>query len=225
MKSPILTTAFALCPLVCSATPTGLNNIPTAEVVPHRTVALQAFSSLGGANQFAANGPGQHSFWLGMKTGWNLRDAHLEWGLDSPIAPGDAGALLFQTKISVNPWKGGSLALGTANVALTDQTRWSDPFTYAVAVHDFGPARLHAGYGLQNQGNSALFGIDRTLKVFGRDINLNADLVQVRNGDAWLPSVGVKYVVSPRIVLETWTNFPDRGAVSFIAKINCVFTF
>ena len=30
------------------ATPTGLNNIPTAETIDHRTVAVQFFSSFGG---------------------------------------------------------------------------------------------------------------------------------------------------------------------------------
>ena len=41
------------------ATPTGLNNIPTAETIDHRTVAVQFFSSFGGSNQFATSGPGK----------------------------------------------------------------------------------------------------------------------------------------------------------------------
>jgi hypothetical protein len=61
--------------------------------------------------------------------------------------------------------------------------------------------------------------------VAGRDLNLNADLVQVRDGDGWLPSVGAKYALSRHVVLESWVNFPDRGAVSFIAKANLIFTF
>lgn len=60
--------AFALA-TSAFATPTGLNNIPTADTIDHRTVAIQAFSSFGpGANQFAANGPDEHSFWMGFKT-------------------------------------------------------------------------------------------------------------------------------------------------------------
>ena len=110
-------------------------------------------------------------------------------------------------------------------MALTDQDRWSEPFTYAMVAHDFGVVRVHGGYGLQQNGNSMLFGVDRTWKVAGRDLNLNADLVQVRDGDAWLPSVGAKYVLSKHVVLESWVNFPDRGAVSFIAKANLIFTF
>ena len=42
-------------------TATGLNNIPTADTVPDRTVAVQAFSSFGhGVNQFSANATGRN---------------------------------------------------------------------------------------------------------------------------------------------------------------------
>ncbi len=207
------------------ATPTGLNNIPTADTVPHRTVAVQAFSSFGGANQFAANGEGQHSFWMGFKTGWEFGPAHLEWGLDSPLGPDLSGPLFFQTKLGFKPWENGALAVGVAGVALSDIERAGDPFTYAMLAHDFGLARFHLGYGVQTNGNSLLVGVDRTWKLLDRDFNLNADLVQVRDQEAWLLSVGAKYGLTKNIVLETWANFPDQGSVSIIAKINFVFTF
>jgi hypothetical protein len=208
------------------ATPTGLNNIPTADVVPHRTVAVQAFSSFGdGANQFAANGAGEHSFWLGFKTGWDLSNLNLEWGLDSPVITGNSGPLLFQTKVNFEPWEGGALALGVANVALTDTDRAGDPFSYAMLAHDFGFIRVHAGYGLQNNGNSVLLGLDRTWKVFDRNFNLNVDLVQAADESIWLPAVGWKYDLSKHIVLEWWSNLPDQGKSSHIAKINFVFQF
>lgn len=207
------------------ATPTGLNNIPTADTVPHRTVAIQAFSSFGGANQFATAGPGQHSFWMGFKTGWEFGPAHLEWGLDSPLGSDKSGPLFFQTKLGFKPWEDGAFAIGVAGVALTDIDRAGDPFTYAMLAHDFHFARFHLGYGLQTNGNSLLVGVDRTWKVFDRDFNLNADLVQTRDQEAWLPSVGAKYGLSKHIVLETWANFPDEGSVSFIAKLNFVFKF
>lgn len=207
------------------ATPTGLNNIPTADTVPHRTVAVQAFSSFGGANQFATAGPGQHSFWLGFKTGWQFGPATLEWGLDSPLGSDMSGPLFFQTKLGFQPWEDGVFALGVAGVALTDIERAGDPFTYAMLAHDFHFVRAHLGYGLQTNGNSFLVGLDRTWKLFDRDFNLNADLVQTRDQRGLLPSVGAKYVLSEHIVLETWANLPDQGSMSFIAKINFVFKF
>lgn len=208
------------------ATPTGINNIPTADVVPHRTVAAQAFSSFGpGANQFAANGPDEHSFWLGFKTGWDFSPLHLEWGLDSPVITGPSGPLFFQTKVNFTPWENGAFALGVAGVALTDTARAGDPFTYAMLAHDFGFIRAHAGYGLQNNGNTVLLGLDRTWKVLDRNFNLNVDLVQAADQSFWLPAVGWKYELSKHIVLEWWSNFPEQGQSSHIAKINFVFTF
>ena len=209
-----------------AATPTGLNNIPTADVVPHRTVAVQAFSSFGpGANQFAANGPDEHSFWLGFKTGWDFSLFQLEWGMDSPVITGPSGPLLFQTKAHFSPWEKGDIALGVAAIALTDIDRGPDPFSYVMLAHDFGFFRAHAGYGLQTQANTWLFGLDRTWKVFDRNFNLNVDLVQAADESFWLPAVGWKYDLSKHIVLEWWSNFPEQGQSSHIAKINFVFTF
>lgn len=206
-------------------TPTGLNNIPTADTVPHRTVAMQYFSSFGGANQFATSGPGKTSDWAGFKTGWDFKPLHVEWGLDSALGTGYSGPLVFQTKARIQPWEDGMVALGVAGVALTDTRRAGDPFTYAMLWHDFHLLRLHAGYGLQTHGDSCLFGVDRTWKVFERSLNLNADVVQSRNQHGIITAVGAKYDLSRHIVLETWANFPDRDRVSVIAKINFVFTF
>jgi hypothetical protein len=116
-------------------------------------------------------------------------------------------------------------AIGIAGIALTDIDRAGDPFSYAMLAHDFGFARLHAGYGYQTNGSSYLFGVDRTWKLFGRNFNLNTDLAQTRDQRGLITAVGAKYDLTKHIVLETWANFPDRDAVSLIAKINFVFTF
>ncbi len=49
------------------AAPSGLNNIPTADTVPHRTVAVQVFDTFGA---------GPHDFWSGFKTGWDFSPIH-----------------------------------------------------------------------------------------------------------------------------------------------------
>ncbi len=198
------------------ATPSGLNNIPTADTVPHRTVAVQAFDTFG---------PGKHDFWMGFKTGWDFSPLHLEWGLDSHLAPDPAGPLYFQTKVGFAPWDGGNIALGIANVGLTETARSGDPFSYAVLTQDLTIARLSIGYGLQTDNNSILIGLDRTWKVFDRNLNLNADLVQQRDQSLWLAAVGFKYDLSKHLVLEGWANLPDEGSASFLAKINYVFKF
>jgi hypothetical protein len=116
-------------------------------------------------------------------------------------------------------------ALGVANLALTDMDRTGDPFSYAMLWHDFHLVRFHAGYGYQTNGSSFLLGVDRTWKVFDRNFNLNADIVQSRDQRGLITAVGAKYDLNKHIVLETWANFPDRDRVSVIAKINFVFTF
>lgn len=224
-KTRLLTLAAFAAATSALGTPTGLNNIPTAETIDHRTVAVQFFSSFGGSNQFATSGPGKTSDWVGFKTGWDFKPLHLEWGLDSVLGTGYSGPLLFQTKARIQPWQDGMFALGIAGVALMDTKRAGDPFTYAMLYHDFHVVRLHAGYGLQTNGNSHLFGVDRTWKLFDRNFNLNADIVQSRNQHGHIAALGAKYFLSKHIVLEAWANFPDRDRVSAIAKINYVFTF
>ncbi|NQW45985.1 MAG: hypothetical protein HQ462_11350 [Deltaproteobacteria bacterium] len=207
------------------ATPTGINNIPTADVVPDRKVAIQSFGSFGqGSNQFAANGAGKSSLWMGFKAGIQATaPVRVEIGIDSPVAPTKAGPLVFQTKANFSPWENGLIALGIANIALTDFDRAGRPFSYGIVAQDFGLLRAHAGYGFQLNSNTALFGVDRNLRVLGRSLNLNIDLVQSADHSYWLPAAGFKFDPTQYIVLESWANFPGRGRSSYIAKINFVF--
>ncbi len=205
-------------PTITQATPSGLNNIPTADIVPHRTVAVQVFDTVGA---------GPHDFWSGFKTGWQFPELglDLEWGLDSHLAPEPAGPLLFQTKVGFEPWKDGAVALGVAGVALTDTARSGDPFSYAILSQNVAFARLHLGYGLQTGGNTVLLGIDRDVTFLERNLNLNADLVQTGDGDGWLPALGLKYALTENVVFESWTNLPDEGSASVMLKLNFVFTY
>ena len=216
MKAPTLA-LYALLTASALGTPSGLNNIPTADTVPHRTVAVQAFDTFSSHSD---------DFWMGFKTGWDLTDKlHLEWGLDSHLSPDPAGPLYFQTKVGFSPWEDGKIALGVAGVGLTNKDRAGDPFTYAVLTQDLHFARLSVGYGLQTNTNTVLLGLDRTFKVFDRNLNLNADLVQTGDQSGWLTALGVKYDLTKHIVIESWVNLPDQGDASVMAKINFVFTF
>lgn len=195
------------------ATPSGLNNIPTADTAAQGDLVVQVFDLFG---------DGPHDLGTGFKTGWDLPWFDLEWGLDSHVAPDPAGPLFFQTKIAFNPWKDGAIALGVAGVALSDLDAAGDPFSYAVLSQDVGFARLHAGYGLQTGGNTVLLGIDRNVDLFASEVNLNADLVQTRDGRGWMPSVGCKFELCRNVVFESWTTFPDEGSVELMLKLNFV---
>ena len=216
MKTQILALYALLAASSAFATPSGLNNIPTGDTVPQGTVAVQVFDTFGS---------GDHDLWTGFKTGVDLSPFKLEFGLDSHLAPSPSGPLYFQTKVGFEPWKDGKIAIGVANVGLTNTGRAGDPFTYAVLTQDLKFARLSVGYGLQNNGNSVLLGLDRTFKVFERNLNLNADLVQTNDESRWLTSVGFKYDLCKHIVLESWLNMPEQGDLSVVVKLNYVFTF
>jgi hypothetical protein len=198
------------------ATPSGLNNIPTADTAPDDAVVIQVYDLFGEE---------PHDFASGFKTGMDLKWVDLEWGLDSHLAPGPAGPLFFQTKVAFSPWEEGKIAVGVAGVALSDTDVAGDPFTYAVLSQNVGFARLHAGYGVQTGGNTVLLGIDKNVEFLGRNLNLNADLVQIRDQDGWMPAVGLKYDLSKNIVFETWTNMPDEGKCEYVLKLNFVIPF
>lgn len=206
----LLLTGFA------HATPSGLNNIPTADTAPSDAVVIQFFDLFG---------EGPHDLATGFKTGWDLPWFDLEWGLDSHVAPDPAGPLFFQTKLAFHPWESGDIAVGVAGVALTDPGVAGDPFTYAMLSQSFGFARLHAGYGIQTGGNTVLLGIDKNVEFLGRNLNLNADLVQIRDQDGWMPAVGLKYDLCKNIVFETWTNLPNEGKCEYMLKLNFVIPF
>jgi len=201
---------------IAHATPSGLNNIPTADTAPNDAVVVQVFDLFG---------EGPHDLGTGFKTGWALPWFDLEYGLDSHVAPDPAGPLFFQTKVAFTPWESGRLAVGVAGVALTDFDIAGDPFTYAVLSQDIGFARLHTGYGVQTDGNTVLLGIDKNIEFLGRNLNLNADLVQTRDQEGWMPAVGLKYDLAKNLVFETWTNMPDEGKCEYMLKLNFVIPF
>jgi len=208
--------------LLCSAlplfaTPSGLNNIPTADTIGEREVAVQAFDSFGKTRQ--------HDLSAGFKTGLDLSPVRIELGLDGNVLPNTSGPGYAQKKAAIQPWDDAKLALGVANLAVSDFSRASDPFSYAVLTQDLNIFRASAGYGIQTRNNTGLLGIDRSRKINDRDFNLNADLIQTNDQTKWLPSVGAKYELSKAIILERWCNFTESGPPSFLAKLNYFFKF
>ena len=221
---PVL--SFIALPLAALASPSGLNNIPTADTAPDLVPVIQAYTT------FGENRKPDHT--AGMKIGfgpwdkaaWNSR---FEAGIDSHFAPDSAGPAVFQVKYAVKPWEEGpDLSIGSANLAVnsTDRARAGQPFSYGVLTHDFKQFRLHAGYGFQHRGNTALLGIDKTFKVLERDLMLRGDAVQIQNERQWQPSVGFLYAINSWLVWESWGSFPiETGRPSFTLKLNFVLDF
>ncbi len=223
-RSTLVSTLCLLAlPLSALASPSGLNNIPTADTAPDLVPVIQAYTT------FGADRKPDHT--AGMKIGFGPWDkaafsSRFEAGMDGHYAPGSAGPAVFSLKYAVQPWEAGpSLGLGSANIAVdsADRARAGQPFSYAVLSQDFKFLRAHAGYGVQHQGNAAFLGVDKTFKVFDRDLMLRSDATQIQDQRQWLASVGLLYAINSWLVWESWASFPvDTGKPSITLKLNFV---
>lgn len=211
-------------PLAHAAT-SGLNNIPTADTAPHRTLVIQEFSFVG-----ARRRPDHVAgFKFGVDPWENVSWRHrFEFGVDGHFSPGDAGPAVFQFKYATQPgrrWP--AFSVGVANLAATssDRARAGQPLSYAILSQDFKIARLHGGYALQaRNNNTALLGIDKTVKLFRRDLMLRADAVQIDQRTNWAASAGGVYSVNNYFAIEAWMTQPTHGRPpSFTFKFDFVF--
>lgn len=206
------------------ATPSGLDNIPTADTPPDKVVVLQAWDTFGDK--------AVHDFNLGMKfgvrpwgsDGWAPR---FEGGLDSSIFPGASGPIAFQGKVAVHPWEQlPTFCIGSANLELSsaDRDKAGEPFNYLVLTEDLNVFRLHAGYAVQTKNNAGFFGIDKSIKIMNHDVDLCADAIQTNDQHYWLASVGTKVELTHNLMFEGWTSIPvDHGTVSFLLKLDWIF--
>ena len=245
LSALLLTTTAAL------ATPSGLNNIPTADTTPQGTFVLQAFSTTGG--------DADTDFNIGFKTGVDiLKIVKFELGADSHLLPDKGGPVVVNGKLAVPFGKGlPTFAIGAANIAFNEHQRQraGDVFGYAVLSQDFGCFRAHAGCGYQDTDALPFFGLDKTFRSSkprvvsdGKSVRLagghgagsgdpnaaletrdlftiRADAIELPSHD-WLYSAGVLIPVCKYFVFETWANLPGNGdSPSWTIKGNFVVSF
>src|SRR4051812_19919549 len=91
LSLPLLPWLFTAC--VALATPSGLNNIPTADTAPPRTFVLQPFTTIGNDRDADFN--------LGFKTGLDFEVVRFEMGFASHISPGLGGPMTAHAKVAV----------------------------------------------------------------------------------------------------------------------------
>ena len=229
------------------ATPSGLNNIPTADTTPQGVFVLQGFTTIGDNRDADFN--------LGFKTGIDLKAVKLELGLASHLIPGKGGPVEVHGKVAVPLGEGlPVIAAGAANISFSrdDRRRAGDTFAYFVMSQDFHCFRLHAGLAVQDSQPLPFVGIDKTFRIAksapvssdgksakkagGRHVKtaateyrdlftLRADAIQ-QTDHSWLASVGALIPVCEHFVFETWGNFPTDGSdPSLTLKANFVFKF
>ena len=201
------------------ATPSGLNNIPTADTAGQGEYVFQAFSNFGEGRRPDNN--------LGFKTGFNVLGQKLEVGLDGRITPDKGGPAVAQVKYAATLQPGTQVAAGVANIAFRgeDRDRAGNPFKYGVLTQKFEEAfRIHAGYGFQTDNDSFILGVDYSTKWMGRDLVLRSDFVEIQDGDQVLGSLGFLYVLNKALVLEAWASKPfEDGRTVGTLKFDFVF--
>jgi hypothetical protein len=199
-KTVLLCLLLALlyaCPTL--GTTTGLNNIPTADVVPENVLVFQYYGN------FAHDSGPDH--FLGFKYGLFK---NVEIGLDGRVFSTEADRREFaagQGKIRFELSDRLAVAGGVANVG--NRSRSGEIFPYAVLTYDLGPFRAHLGGTVQKDNEGFFGGIDKTFKLFERDFTLRSDLIQVNDGHDTVASVGFLYNLCRDLLVESWMSFPS----------------
>lgn len=203
-------------PGIVSGTPTGLNNIPTADVVPEKVLVFQGWSDFG-----EDRGP---SYFAGFKFGHVKR---LEVGVDGRLGADSSGPLTAQLKYQVYRFDFGLIPLvGIDNISTeTDKAGKANP--YVVLTQDLKFLRIHLGHNFQDENEAFFGGIDKSIRVWDQELILRADLKQTNQRDDLLGSAGFLLTLPYNLILECWVSIPSQDDIkeSYIVKINYVVRF
>lgn len=198
------------------ATSTGLNNIPTADVVPEKVLVFQTIGDFGNDNV--------PDYVAGFKYGLMK---NVEIGLDGRIFPEKAEnetlVAQFKVRFELNDYL--SVAAGVTN--LGDRARAGGEFPFAVLSQDLGFARVHFG-GMVQKGNEGFFGgIDKTVDFLGRDLTLRGDIIQANDQRDTTTSAGFIYDLGSNLLIESWVSFPSETGKEevYTVKLNYVIKF
>jgi len=187
--------SIALPAAAALATPTGLNNIPTAYVVPDRVLVLQGFTEFGRDRT--------PSWFTGLKYG---PAPHWEIGIDdTTLGLASEGGPVLQAKREMALSERTAVGLGLANVS-NDTDRNGKTFPYAVVSSSQGSFTGHLGYSFQQDNHAWFVGADTT--VAGK-LTLRADWIQVLAGEESVTSFGFLTPLSPRWLVEGWASVPS----------------
>jgi hypothetical protein len=198
------------------ATSTGLNNIPTADVVPKNVLVFQYYSDIGNDKV--------PTHFAGFKYG--LTD-NIEVGLDSRFFAEKTSTenLVGQAKIRFEFDEALAIALGVTNLGDRDKAGKESPF--GVLSYDFSFFRVHFGGTGQDNNEGFFGGIDKTFSFLKRDFTLRSDIIQANDQRDTTASVGFIYDLGHNLLLESWMSFPSESGKEDILtiKLNYVIKF
>ncbi len=198
------------------ATSTGLNNIPTADVVPENVLVFQFIGD------FANNST------PGYTTGFKYGPAkNIEIGLDGNIFPqkSKTETLVAQGKLRFELNEFLSVAAGIAN--LGDRARSGREFPYGVLSQNLGFLRVHFGGTTQKDNEGVFGGIDKTIKFLDRNLTLRSDIIQANDQRDTTTSVGFIYDIGSNFLVESWVSMPSESGKKNVTtvKLNYVIKF
>ena len=201
---------------ICWASPTGLNNIPTTDVVGDKTLVLQGWLTAGEEMS--------PLYVTGFKYG--IIDK-LEIGLDSKVGSGDAGPIALQGKFKIIEFDFRFAALAGIEGITLDEDIGENIVPYVAISQDLKFFRLHGGYNFQKDNFGLFFGIDKKFDIFEQELIVRSDLKQVNDGNNVLASGGILLTLPFNLALETWISVPsdDDDEESFTVKLNYIFKF
>lgn len=227
--------AACLCASGALASPTGLNNIVTADTPGHRQIVFQAFA--------VTDADDVNEFFAAFKGGLDLSEfgwapMRFEYGVDGRLGEAGAGPTVAQFKLATDPsaWRNEvapldwapMIAVGLSNLAFTtgDRRDAGQPNPYIVASKDIGVFRAHAGFGFASDNHAAFFGVDRGFDVGSTRLTPRFDITQIDDQDQWLGSAGFIWKLTKHIAVESWVSQPfDDGDTTFTLKFNIGYGF
>ncbi|MBW8001328.1 MAG: hypothetical protein FVQ80_04830 [Planctomycetes bacterium] len=224
--------------LTCSSvfgSASGLNNIPTTDIVPKNVLVLQSWVNI--------NPPVQAENYAGFKYGL-FED--VEIGIDTKTLGDVHGHTTLQVKkafdIEGKKWRG---VVGVANISEHREDQ-GYIFPYVATSYDIDVARLHFGYAGQKHNEAFFGGIDKMVTFFDRNLQLRADGIHINDKDDMLFSAGFLYELGfpksgvsaqngleeflnnllKNVILESWVSKSSTGdSETYTIKLNYVIAF
>lgn len=218
------------------ATSTGLNNIPTTDIVPEDVLVFQTWGNFAG---------GEHpEQFVGFKYGL-LKD--VEIGVDWKANDVAHGHAMLQAKYAFDLdgdiWRG---VIGFADLS-DNREHNGESFPYVATSLDLRTFRLHFGYAPQRHNEAFFGGIDKTVEFLDRDMQFRFDGIHINDKEDMKFSAGFIYNLAPKtktngthssglaeflgnitknMLIESWVTMPSTGdKETYTVKLNYVIKF
>ncbi len=218
------------------ATSSGLNNIPTTEIVPENILVFQTWGNFAGGER--------PEDFVGFKYGL-FKD--VEIGVDWKANDEPHGHATFQAKYAFDI--DGDVLRGVVGVAdLSDNRKHNgDLFPYAATSLNLEAFTLHFGYAPQTHNEAFFGGVDKTVSFLDRNLKLRFDGIHINDRKDMKFSAGFLYElgrqtdgnktpqtglaefldnISKNLILEAWVTMPSTGdKETYTVKLNYVIRF